>query len=77
MSQEILLSASSDPQTRTKLEGGKAFVLHTEFEPAGDQPTAIAELVNGIADVSPDTTETESRTLYYCPTKGMDHIILL
>jgi hypothetical protein len=26
-----------------KLEGGRAFVLKTEFEPAGDQPTAIKE----------------------------------
>ena len=33
---------------REKLEGGKAFVLQTEFEPAGDQPTAIAELSEGI-----------------------------
>lgn len=36
--------------SRPKLEGGKRFVMHTEFEPAGDQPTAIAELVNGIND---------------------------
>ncbi len=33
---------------REKLEGGKQFVLHTEFEPAGDQPTAIKELAGGI-----------------------------
>ena len=33
---------------RPKLEGGKAFVMNTEFEPAGDQPTAIAELSAGI-----------------------------
>ncbi len=33
---------------REKLEGGQRFVLHTEFEPAGDQPTAIAELRAGI-----------------------------
>ncbi len=31
-----------------KLEGGKRFVMHSPFEPAGDQPTAIAELVAGI-----------------------------
>ena len=30
--------------TRPKLEGGKRFALKSEFEPAGDQPTAIAEL---------------------------------
>ncbi|MCP5038994.1 MAG: excinuclease ABC subunit UvrB, partial [Rhodobacteraceae bacterium] len=33
-----------------KLEGGKRFVLHTPFSAAGDQPTAIKELVAGIND---------------------------
>ena len=33
---------------RPKLEGGKRIVMHTEFEPAGDQPTAIRELVEGV-----------------------------
>ncbi|MDP2087409.1 MAG: excinuclease ABC subunit UvrB [Gemmobacter sp.] len=37
-----------DVLTRPKLEGGRRFVLHTTFEPAGDQPTAIAELVAGL-----------------------------
>ncbi len=31
-----------------KLEGGKAFRVHSEYEPAGDQRTAIPELVEGI-----------------------------
>ncbi len=35
---------------REKLEGGQKFVLHTPFQPAGDQPTAIKELVQGLAD---------------------------
>jgi excinuclease ABC subunit B len=39
-----------DEISRPKLEGGKRLVMHTEFEPAGDQPTAIAELVSGIND---------------------------
>ncbi len=34
--------------TPEKLEGGRRFVMHSPFEPAGDQPTAIAELVAGI-----------------------------
>ncbi|WP_022704966.1 excinuclease ABC subunit UvrB [Pseudorhodobacter ferrugineus] len=34
--------------TRPKLEGGRRFKLSTPFEPAGDQPTAIVELSNGI-----------------------------
>jgi excinuclease ABC subunit B len=33
---------------REKLEGGRRFVLRADFEPAGDQPTAIAELTEGI-----------------------------
>ncbi len=31
-----------------KLEGGKRFKLVSDYQPAGDQPTAINELVNGI-----------------------------
>ena len=34
--------------TRPKLEGGRRFVLNTPFTPAGDQPTAIAELAAGV-----------------------------
>ena len=41
---------SGDVRNRLKLEGGRPFVLQTEFTPAGDQPTAIKELVAGIAD---------------------------
>jgi len=33
---------------RPKLEGGRRFTLATPFQPAGDQPTAIAELAAGI-----------------------------
>jgi len=38
------------PSVRDKLEAGKPIVMHTEFEPAGDQPTAIKELVAGVQD---------------------------
>ena len=31
-----------------KLEGGRRFKLVSDYEPAGDQPTAIAELVEGL-----------------------------
>ncbi|MEZ5684595.1 MAG: excinuclease ABC subunit UvrB [Paracoccaceae bacterium] len=34
--------------TRPKLEGGKRFVMRSEFSAAGDQPAAIAELAGGI-----------------------------
>ncbi|MGB5558032.1 MAG: DEAD/DEAH box helicase family protein, partial [Paracoccaceae bacterium] len=36
--------------TRPKLEGGRAFVMKTDFTAAGDQPTAIAELTKGVDD---------------------------
>ncbi len=46
--QPILNSPAEDPRTRPKLEGGVDFMLATEFEPAGDQPTAIKELSEGV-----------------------------
>ena len=36
------------PARRDKLDGGRRIVMQSEFKPAGDQPTAIAELVEGI-----------------------------
>ncbi|MEA1014955.1 excinuclease ABC subunit UvrB [Sphingosinicella sp. LY1275] len=36
------------PQRPEKSEGGKAFKLVSEYQPAGDQPTAIAELTEQI-----------------------------
>jgi excinuclease ABC subunit B len=47
-SEPILNSPAPDVRERDKLEGGHAFVMHTEFKPAGDQPTAIAELSEGV-----------------------------
>ncbi|SPJ27976.1 excinuclease ABC subunit UvrB [Falsiruegeria mediterranea] len=41
---------SEDVRARLKLEGGKQFVMHTDFSPAGDQPAAIAELSQGVND---------------------------
>ncbi|WP_170563154.1 excinuclease ABC subunit UvrB [Ruegeria atlantica] len=41
---------ADDVRARLKLEGGKQFVMHTEFAPAGDQPTAITELAGGVRD---------------------------
>ncbi|TDL85295.1 excinuclease ABC subunit UvrB [Meridianimarinicoccus aquatilis] len=40
--------AHQTPPEREKLEGGKQFVMHTEYTAAGDQPTAIAELSDGV-----------------------------
>ena len=42
------LMATHDPAPRPKLEGGKRIEMVTEFSPAGDQPTAIRELVDGV-----------------------------
>ncbi|HMQ93803.1 DEAD/DEAH box helicase family protein, partial [Amaricoccus sp.] len=39
----------AESPSRDKLEGGRRFVLRADFEPAGDQPGAIGELVAGIA----------------------------
>ena len=36
------------PARPTKSEGGRKFQLVSEYEPAGDQPAAIAELVEGV-----------------------------
>ncbi|MBK1635199.1 excinuclease ABC subunit UvrB [Rhodovulum adriaticum] len=45
------LHAPAPPvETREKLEGGKRFVMHSDFAPAGDQPTAIAELAAAVTD---------------------------
>ncbi|MEM9128035.1 MAG: DEAD/DEAH box helicase family protein, partial [Pseudomonadota bacterium] len=44
----ILHAPAPNVRTREKLEGGKAFVMATDFEPAGDQPTAIVELAEGV-----------------------------
>ena len=42
------LPTAAPAAPRRKLEGGRRLKLHAQFEPAGDQPTAIAELVEGI-----------------------------
>ncbi|SDY49276.1 excinuclease ABC subunit UvrB [Citreimonas salinaria] len=45
----MMHAPAPDVKARDKLEGGKRFVMHTEYSAAGDQPTAIAELTEGIA----------------------------
>ncbi|MEY8830158.1 excinuclease ABC subunit UvrB [Sedimentitalea sp. XS_ASV28] len=44
------MMSAPDAAPREKLEGGKRLVMSTEFEPAGDQPTAIAELAQAVRD---------------------------
>ncbi|SHM00659.1 Excinuclease ABC subunit B [Roseovarius litoreus] len=44
----LLHSPAPDIAVRDKLEGGRRFEMVTEFQPAGDQPTAIAELSAGV-----------------------------
>ncbi len=44
---DTLTITLQDPR-RAKLEGGRPFILRSQFEPAGDQPTAIADLVEGV-----------------------------
>jgi excinuclease ABC subunit B len=38
----------------TKSEGGKRFILHSEYEPAGDQPQAIEDLVKAAKEGARD-----------------------
>ena len=45
---DINILSKDHLETRLKLEGGKSFVMATEFDPAGDQLTAIAELSDAI-----------------------------
>ncbi|EPX79640.1 excinuclease ABC subunit UvrB [Salipiger mucosus] len=49
-SEETLHAQAPDVRSREKLEGGKRFVMQTEFAPAGDQPTAITELSAGVGE---------------------------
>jgi excinuclease ABC subunit B len=44
----VLHAPAPDVRAREKLEGGRPFVMQSEFQPAGDQPTAIAELADGV-----------------------------
>ena len=46
----VLANPAPDVRERLKLEGGKAFEMVSEFKPAGDQPTAIAELSQAVLD---------------------------
>jgi excinuclease ABC subunit B len=46
----LLHAPAPEIRDREKLEGGRRFVLHAEFEPAGDQPKAIAEIVQAVRD---------------------------
>jgi excinuclease ABC subunit B len=39
------------PPRPEKSEGGKRFVIQSDFEPRGDQPAAIRELVEGVAQL--------------------------
>ncbi|HEX7874686.1 MAG TPA: excinuclease ABC subunit UvrB [Sphingobium sp.] len=42
------------PERPEKIEGGKPFTLVSEYTPSGDQPTAIAELVEQVNDGEKD-----------------------
>ena len=48
--EQSLPAAAADTPARDKLEGGKRLVMKTEFDPAGDQPTAIEELAQGVME---------------------------
>ncbi|MGB0660083.1 MAG: excinuclease ABC subunit UvrB [Mangrovicoccus sp.] len=48
MTEHHSITTNSPAQLREKLEGGIQFRMQTEFAAAGDQPTAIAELSEGV-----------------------------
>ena len=54
MTAETAVDPQASPSMRDKLEGGRSFVMETDFTPAGDQPTAIVELTSGISDGEQD-----------------------
>ncbi|MBI6629521.1 excinuclease ABC subunit UvrB [Pontibaca salina] len=47
-SMPMLHAPAEDVRNRPKLEGGKRFKMHTTFTAAGDQPSAIVELTQGV-----------------------------
>jgi excinuclease ABC subunit B len=49
-SEPLMHAPAPEVRARPKLEGGIRFQMHSEFSPAGDQPTAIAELSQGVND---------------------------
>ena len=51
---EVAAFVPHRPARPEKSEGGKRFKLVSEYEPAGDQPTAIAELVKGVEALDRD-----------------------
>ena len=54
MPTQPLLGVASRPQAG----GGRRFVIHSEFQPAGDQPQAIEALVRGIREEKRDQVLT-------------------
>lgn len=50
MTSEIFTLTKNPYRQNVKLEGGKPFILHSDFKPAGDQPQAIEELTRNIAE---------------------------
>jgi len=43
-----MIPTNPAPRIRDKMEGGRRFVMKTDFQAAGDQPTAIAEIAAAI-----------------------------
>ncbi len=50
MTSEIFTLTKNPYRQNIKLEGGKPFILHSDFKPAGDQPQAIEELTRNIVE---------------------------
>ena len=50
----VLKALAENPELIDRPEGGRAFEIQSEFNPAGDQPEAIGELVEGLRDEQRD-----------------------
>src|SRR6476469_7539068 len=51
---DLLKAATEHPDLIQRPEGGRPFELVSEFQPAGDQPQAIVELVEGVRRADQD-----------------------
>ncbi len=45
---DVLLALAKDPMRANRPEAGRAFEVVSDYRPAGDQPAAIAELIQGV-----------------------------
>jgi excinuclease ABC subunit B len=60
---EVTAFVPHRPQRPEKSEGGRRFKLVSEYQPAGDQPQAIRELVDGLSGAGPTAAPERDQVL--------------